>query len=335
MALSSFSIDKQSKKPIYQQIVDQVIYLIQQGVLKSGDMLPTSQDFFDVYGIARGTVTHAYSLLRKEGIITTTQGKGSFIAKIDINGSSDIIERYLDELLALNFSLEKIEAIVSRKLKAQSELSNTLRAAVIETCPELLSCAVDSLSQFKSLQISGLLINDLLSIMTLPLGEYDLILMSSSNANIAMDMDLDDAVKARIIPFSFSFTPETLKGFSRISFGESVGLLCQTKRYAGMIKWELAVLDALFTPSEIFLFSSDSGEDFQRFCQSKQHLLVPNHFEQYCTPQQLAALSRLAQGKTPPLQIEYTLDCGSSLYLEDTIRNYQLLHHYSKQGGAS
>ena len=333
MSLSYFSIDKQSKQPIYQQIVDQVVYLIQQGVLKSGDMLPTSQDFFDTYGIARGTVTHAYALLRKDGIITTTQGKGSFIAKIDINGSSDIIEQYLDELLSLNFSLEEIESLVARKLKAQSESSNTVKIAVIETCPELLACAVDPLAQFKPLQISSLLVNDLLSIITLPLKEYDLILMSSANAHIVLDMDLEEDVKSHIIPFSFSFTPETLKRFSHIAFGESVGILCQTKRYAGIIKWELAALDAQFMPSETFLFSSESTDDFLRFCQSKQHILVPNHFEQYCTPQQLSILTDPAQGHNPPLLIEYTMDCGSSLYLEDAIRNYQLLNHYSAHRG--
>ena len=53
MKSTDIVIDKTSDQPIYQQIADRITQSVQKGFLNPGDKLPTSQDFFDNYGIAR------------------------------------------------------------------------------------------------------------------------------------------------------------------------------------------------------------------------------------------------------------------------------------------
>ena len=57
----SFSIDRGADQPIYQQIVDQITQMVNDGLLSPGDQLPTGSELLEKYGIARGTVQYAYN----------------------------------------------------------------------------------------------------------------------------------------------------------------------------------------------------------------------------------------------------------------------------------
>ncbi len=327
MKLSEINIDKSSEQPIYQQIVEQIISLIQQGKLSSGEKLPTAQDFFSAYGIARGTIKHAYSLLEKRGVITVLRGKGTFVSKNEeLPKNGDVIDIYLKQLLDLNLSLEKIEELVAKKLKEKEDQENILRMGIIETCPEMLDCFSDSLSQFRNLHIDKLLVNDLASVTGLPLEDYDLLVLASSNAQILSGMELSHDVKAELIPIAAAFSTQTLKSLAKIKLGESVGIFCQTKRYAGIIKWELASLNALLMPSQTLFFTA-SPDDIMRFCRDKCYILTAKSYKSLCTPEQLSVLAKFESNGGQIFPIEYTIDKGSSLYLEDIIRNYRLTHY--------
>lgn len=320
---SDIIIDKTSDQPIYQQIVEQISHLVEKGVLNPGDKLPTGQEFFDTYGIARGTVKHAYSLLEKDGTITVIQGKGSFINEDDNSiQNTDVIDTYLDQLIKLDLSLDDIEILVSEKFKKLGEQKNVLQIAIIESCPEMLDCISESLTHFRNLNIVSIFVNDISSIFSLSLESYDFIIITETNAQILLNMDLNHSIKKKILPISLAFSMYTLKLLAKIIPGEAIGIYCQTKRYAGIIKWELSSLSALLTPKEFLLFSNSySLEDF---CKTKNHILISNNYKEYCTEEQLSQLKKFEDNGGSLIPIEYTIDKGSSLYLEECIHNYQL-----------
>ncbi|MCX6029026.1 MAG: GntR family transcriptional regulator [Chloroflexi bacterium] len=73
------SLDFQSKAPIYTQIVEQVKGLVAAGVLAPGDQLPTVREVAADLRINFNTVARAYRLLHDEGIISTQQGRGTYV----------------------------------------------------------------------------------------------------------------------------------------------------------------------------------------------------------------------------------------------------------------
>ncbi len=73
------SLDFQSKAPIYTQIVEQVQGLIAAGVLAPGDQLPTVREVAADLRINFNTVARAYRLLHDEGVISTQQGRGTYV----------------------------------------------------------------------------------------------------------------------------------------------------------------------------------------------------------------------------------------------------------------
>jgi DNA-binding transcriptional regulator YhcF (GntR family) len=78
-------IDADSPIPKYQQIVDAVSNSIKRGNLKRGQRLMSINEFSDEFLVSRVTVEKAYGILKEQGIITSTAGKGYYINKTDID----------------------------------------------------------------------------------------------------------------------------------------------------------------------------------------------------------------------------------------------------------
>lgn len=90
-----FSIDFQSRIPIYEQIVNQVERFIVCGVLKSGEQLPSVRQMAFDLGANPNTIQRAYTELERMGIIVSVIGKGSFVTQ----NVSFLVERKIDNII--------------------------------------------------------------------------------------------------------------------------------------------------------------------------------------------------------------------------------------------
>lgn len=79
--LKYFRLSTDSVHPVYQQIQDNIIQLIDHNVLNTGDALPSERQLSDVYGVNRMTVRQAVGGLVQKGLIERKRGAGSFIAR--------------------------------------------------------------------------------------------------------------------------------------------------------------------------------------------------------------------------------------------------------------
>ncbi|NJN24585.1 MAG: GntR family transcriptional regulator [Cyclobacteriaceae bacterium] len=68
----------------YKQIVESIIAAIGDGKLQLGDKIPSLNALTSQYSLSQDTVLTAYSELKHRGIISSSIGKGYFIAKTDI-----------------------------------------------------------------------------------------------------------------------------------------------------------------------------------------------------------------------------------------------------------
>src|SRR3990172_11257700 len=74
-----FQINFKSSKPVYLQLVDQVKAAAASGAVRAGEPLPSIRPLAEELRVNRNTVAKAYSQLEAEGIIETSQGRGSFV----------------------------------------------------------------------------------------------------------------------------------------------------------------------------------------------------------------------------------------------------------------
>lgn len=82
--------DKQSIKPIYQQIKEDILNAVEEQKLRIGESIPSINKICGEFELAPGTVIRAYEELREMGIISSKQGKGYFVAGTQVEQKTKI-----------------------------------------------------------------------------------------------------------------------------------------------------------------------------------------------------------------------------------------------------
>ena len=72
-------IDKFSRKPIYEQIFEDIERQIASGVIKELQQLPSIRELSMLLSINPNTIQKAFNELDRAGIIFSTQGRGCFV----------------------------------------------------------------------------------------------------------------------------------------------------------------------------------------------------------------------------------------------------------------
>lgn len=78
-------LSNRSSEPIYQQIVNQIRSQILNGELAAGESLPSIRALAKLIGVSVITTKRAYEELERGGFIFTQQGKGSFVAEMNLD----------------------------------------------------------------------------------------------------------------------------------------------------------------------------------------------------------------------------------------------------------
>jgi GntR family transcriptional regulator len=70
---------RQSGRSLYEQIADQLRRAIYTGQFPPGSQLPSERELIEQFDASRNTVRLALGLLTNEGLVVSTQGRGSFV----------------------------------------------------------------------------------------------------------------------------------------------------------------------------------------------------------------------------------------------------------------
>ena len=97
-------IANDSKKPLFEQIVEQVKQQIITGILEPGEALPSMRSLAKTLRVSVITTKRAYEELEREGYVISTVGKGTFIA----GQSAEILKEWQMRELE-----NKLEAVVN------------------------------------------------------------------------------------------------------------------------------------------------------------------------------------------------------------------------------
>lgn len=126
----NFELDFHSGLPIYTQIVNQISGRVANGILKSGDQLPTVRALALDLRVNFNTVARAYRILDEARVISTQQGRGTFIMekpppkvteKLRQETLEGLTRRYVNEALRLGFSQTEVRQMISEQLKVWKE----------------------------------------------------------------------------------------------------------------------------------------------------------------------------------------------------------------------
>jgi GntR family transcriptional regulator len=108
----NIQLDFRSDTPVTNQIVEQIREQLAVGTLKPGAQLPTVRALATELRINFNTVARAYRILDETGVISTQQGRGTYIleqpppevsARLRRESLEALARRYLEESARLGF----------------------------------------------------------------------------------------------------------------------------------------------------------------------------------------------------------------------------------------
>jgi GntR family transcriptional regulator len=111
-------LDFRAGLPIYIQVVEQIRRMLASGELKPGDQLPTVRQMATDLRVNFNTIARAYRLLDEAGLISTQQGRGTYIWEppgpettqaLRSQVLEELTRHYLDEAATLGFTPEEVQ----------------------------------------------------------------------------------------------------------------------------------------------------------------------------------------------------------------------------------
>jgi GntR family transcriptional regulator len=105
---SHYHIDRESYEPAYAQLVDILRRQVADGQFRPGDQLPSESQLCQYYRVSPMTVRRAINLLADQGVISTAQGRGTFVKPV--------------EIAAATFGLGELQDLFSRRRNAAVKL---------------------------------------------------------------------------------------------------------------------------------------------------------------------------------------------------------------------
>lgn len=107
-------IDQRSRTPIFEQIKEQIINLINIGELKQDDKLPSIRQLASDLELNVNTVKRAFQELETEQVTYSVPGKGVFVSqnafanKIVLDSAEKELKRILSSSKAKGITLERV-----------------------------------------------------------------------------------------------------------------------------------------------------------------------------------------------------------------------------------
>lgn len=115
------TIDERDRRPLYQQVADEIKGLIAAGELSEGSSLPPVRQVAADLGVNLNTVAFAYRRLQQEGLIKVKHGSGAVVISRIAGQKADEqvqaqLRAALTELILAGLTRAEISALVNQAL---------------------------------------------------------------------------------------------------------------------------------------------------------------------------------------------------------------------------
>ena len=128
------------KTPLYLEIKNQILNEINHNNFKPGQKMPTERELARRLNTSRNTVSHAYDMLIKEGVLVAQQGKGTFVNCIDKPKREKLlmqtfihrVDDLLEDVLSEGISTSSFLSIVQERVRRQEDMMQNVNAIFVE-----------------------------------------------------------------------------------------------------------------------------------------------------------------------------------------------------------
>jgi len=316
------TIDKNDRRPAYQQIADRIVREVETGRLKAGDSLPTERDLSELAGLARGTVKRAYDILLAEGRIVRRQGSGTFISSDDASPravksrrGARLAAQLIDELEGLSLTPGEIEAFIGMDIRRRREMTRRQPVAVIDCNYETLRVIVNQLKQFPGLEVVEFLVAEVEKFPEKLSYGFELVLTTPTHYDRVLE--LAPFVTDRTLKIVISPSEKSVLNLHRIQPGSRVGLWHVSLEFASILRCHISDLGKNVSISHRL---ETETLPLKAFIAQKDALIIPAGYPAGATPGDAALLADFKAQGGLIIESLYSINRGSLIYLREELR---------------
>src|SRR5215831_2193825 len=118
-------VERLSAVPLYQQLVEILREEIVTGRLEADRRVATEHELMKRFGVSRTTVRETIARLRKEGLISVRQGKGTFVGQSRIEPELSALTGFVEDMQALGLTASA-KVLGVRDVKASEHVAGNL-----------------------------------------------------------------------------------------------------------------------------------------------------------------------------------------------------------------
>lgn len=288
-------IQRKNGIPLYIQVKERILANIQAGIYQPGDKLPTEREFSLQIGISRNTVSQAYRELENEGVISSRQGRGTFVrdTEDDVRAGNrrdllvKVIDVALEESLQLGFSLEDFLELANLRAKEKTLQLHKAQIVFIECNREQVEYLSRKL-EFGGVHITPVLIDELYE----QQGEA-LRLVEQASLVVTTFFHYDQVRQIlgpvpSVLAVALDPEMETIVKMARIPNNKRTGLICRSQNFAGKVK--LALKQAGIDELQIHVTTVTDPNEITEYIKDLDIVVVSpgrrREVEHYCQPTQ-------------------------------------------------
>ena len=231
-------LDRKSGIPYYIQLKEQIRRRISQGVWTAGTKLSTERELAESLNVSRNTVSQAYKELESEGILSSSRGRGTFVADTFLimqqEGRKEKVLRIVDvameEAVGLGFSIDDFVSFVHVRGMEKKDLLSRMKVAFVVSNPEQLSDVHWNLGPGVSL-----LPFLLAELQESPRTQGRLAGMDMAVTGVTQLAEVKTLLDKLPIPIlGISLQPklETIVRIAKLTMGRDLALVCESNRFA-------------------------------------------------------------------------------------------------------
>jgi len=241
----NIEIQRKNGIPIYLQLKEQIKKFIQSGHWEAGQKIPTERELAATLKISRNTVSTAYRELEVEGILVSTQGRGTFVTDSDAvlrqEGRKErllrIVDVALEEATELGFTIDEFLAITQVRAREKKDFLSRVKIAFVECNREQLDYFSGEIKLGSGVTIEPILLDDFRRdplLVNRMLENMDLVVSTFFHLQEVKKLVSDR--KKEVLGIALNPQIETIVRIARIPAGSKLGIVCLSENFVAKIK---------------------------------------------------------------------------------------------------
>ena len=310
-----------SDVPIYRQIMNKIMEMIESGELPYGSKLPAERDLAAQLHVSRGTVKKAFSELERAGVISIIWGSGAYVLKKNASEESpehELSEAFFGALADMGLTPNEAWEFAEIKHSKAFKLGN-VRLALIHVCPECLAMFSVQLAGFKGLKINTYLMDDLAKYTEpkLIFNEIDIILTTKDYFEEVFSML--PMCGSKIFQLNAAPSKETQIDFIKIMNFEKSGLISSSRAFRDIVNEYVETKGYRYGEKDHIIDKWADRDEFDAFVADKRHLVMPPLYSLELQPEVYEGLFEFLRRGGDVIVFDYVIERGSLLYIDERI----------------